>query len=95
MESGFIDEAILPLIGFMTGRRLGLLVHLRGSDIRMKYENVATAQVTDLIQVGGRWTTVPVKTDDSVKFFVLHDFLREIGFVDWRRRSAKSLSFRS
>ena len=83
VESGFIDEAILPLIGFMTGRRLGLLVHLRGSDIRMKYEGVAAAQVTDLIQVGGRWTTVPVKTDDSVKFFVLHNFLREIGFVDW------------
>ncbi len=93
VESGFIDEAILPLIGFMTGRRLGLLVHLRGSDIRMKYENVATAQVTDLIQVGGRWTTVPVKTDDSVKFFVLHSFLREIGFVDWAQTIGEEFIF--
>lgn len=93
VESGFIDEAILPLIGFMTGRRLGLLVHLRGSDIRMKYEDVATAQVTDLIQVGGRWTTVPVKTDDSVKFFVLHNFLREIGFVDWAQTIGEEFIF--
>lgn len=83
VESGFIDDALLPLIGLMTGRRLGLLVHLRGSDIREKYEGVAVAQVTNLIHVGDRWKTVPVKTRDSVKFFVLHSFLNEIGFVDW------------
>ncbi len=83
VNSGFMDEAMLPLIGLMTGRRIGLLVHLRGSDIRKKYDDVAVAQVTNLIQVGGRWKTVPVKTDDSVKFFVLHSFLSEIGFVDW------------
>lgn len=83
VNSGFMDEAMLPLLGLMTGRRIGLLVHLRGSDIRKKYEDVAVAQVTNLIQVGGRWKTVPVKTDDSVKFFVLHNFLSEIGFVDW------------
>ncbi|MCD2176098.1 hypothetical protein [Rhizobium sp. C4] len=83
VSSGFMDEAMLPLIGLMTGRRIGLLVHLRGSDIRKKYDDVAVAQVTNLIQVGGRWKTVPVKTDDSVKFFVLHNFLNEIGFVDW------------
>jgi integrase len=83
VKSGFIDGAMLPLIGLMTGRRLGLLVHLRGSDIREKYDGVAVAQVTDLIHIGGRWKTVPVKTRDSVKFFVLHSFLNEIGFVDW------------
>jgi integrase len=83
VESGFMDGAMLPLIGLLTGRRLGLLVHLRGSDIREKYDGVAVAQVTDLIHIGGRWKTVPVKTRDSVKFFVLHSFLNEIGFVDW------------
>jgi hypothetical protein len=31
-----LGEAILPLLGDLTGRRLGLRVHLRGSDIREK-----------------------------------------------------------
>ncbi|MBW7950962.1 MAG: hypothetical protein H3C55_16710 [Pseudorhodoplanes sp.] len=36
VDSGLLDEATLPLLGNLTGRRLGLLVHLTGNDIRLK-----------------------------------------------------------
>lgn len=30
-----------------------------------------------------RWRRIPVKTDASTTFFVMHDFIREIGFTKW------------
>jgi len=83
VDGGLLDEALLPLLGHVTGRRLGLLVHLVGSDIREKYRGVWVAQTNGIIKVGKVWKRVPIKTDASMTFFVLHDFLREIGFVDW------------
>lgn len=80
---GFLDEAMLPLLGHLTGRRLGLLVHLTGADIREKYEGVWVAQTNGIIKVNKTWQRVPIKTQASTTFFVLHDFLREIGFVEW------------
>ena len=81
--SGLLDEAILPPFCKLTGRRLGLAVHLQGSDIRQK-NGVWIAQTSGIVQAAdGRWTRVPMKTDESMTFFVLHDFLVEIGFVDW------------
>ncbi len=43
IEGRLLDEAILPLLGDLTGRRLGLLVHLTGNDIRQKYPGVWVA----------------------------------------------------
>jgi hypothetical protein len=83
--SGLLDEAMLPLYLAATGRRLALGVYLRGEDIRQKY-GVWIAQTSGIVQgADGRWTRIPVKTDESMTFYVLHDFLSEIGFVDWAR----------
>jgi integrase len=81
--SGLIDEAMLPLLGHLTGRRLGLLVHLMGSDFREKYRGVWVAQTVGIIKVGKSWKRIPIKTDASMTFFVMHDLFREIGFVEW------------
>jgi integrase len=84
VRGGLLDEAILPLLGDLTGRRIGLLVHLQGSDIREKYPGVFVAQTSGIVLTpDGVWRRVPIKTDHSTTFFILHDFLREIGFVDW------------
>jgi len=83
VDGGLLDEALLPLLGHITGRRLGLLVHLMGSDIREKYRGVWVAQTNGIVKVGKVWRRVPIKTDASTTFFVLHDLLREIGFIDW------------
>lgn len=83
VQTGELDYALLPLLGLLTGRRLALLVHLRGSDFREKFKGVWVAQTPGIIQVGEVWKRVPYKTDASITFFVIHDFLVEIGFVEW------------
>ncbi len=94
VAGGLLDEAILPLLGDLTGRRLGLLVHLQGSDIREKYPGVFVARTSGIVLTAeGIWRRVPIKTDQSTTFFVLHDFLREIGFVDWARAKGQTSLF--
>ena len=83
VRSGHMDEAMLPLLGHLTGRRLSVLIHLRGSDIIQKYQDIWVAQPRSALQVEERVRRVPIKTKASAKFFVLHDFLRRIGFIDW------------
>ena len=36
VESGYLEEAILPLMAYLTGRRIGLLLHLRDEDFRQR-----------------------------------------------------------
>ncbi len=93
IESGLMEDIMLPLLGHLTSRRLGLLIHLRGNDIREQFSNIWVGQVTRLTQINGIWTTVPVKTEDSERYFVLHDFLKEIGFIDWATRQGSNFLF--
>lgn len=83
MSTGFLDNAMLPLLGHLTGRRLGLLVHLTGNDFREKFDHVWVAQTSGIALINGTWKRVPYKTGASLTFFVLHEFLHEIGFVQW------------
>ncbi len=85
VASGVLDEAILPLFSVLTSRRLALLLYLRRSDIREKHGCII-AQTSGIVLEGGRWRRVPVKTHESMTFFVLNDFLSEIGLVDWMRK---------
>ncbi len=93
VQSGLLDEAMLPLLGYLTGRRLSLLIHLRGSDFREKYAGVWVAETDGIVKVDGVWKRVPFKTDASTGFFVLHEFLSDIGFVDWARKQGDSFLF--
>ena len=85
ISAGTLDTAMLPLLSVLTSRRLGLLLYLQGSDIREKH-GVVIAQTSGIVLVDGQWKRVPHKTDESMTFFVLHDFLSDIGFVDWARK---------
>ncbi|QKV18989.1 hypothetical protein [Oricola thermophila] len=93
VESGLLDEAMLPLLGHLTGRRLGLLVHLTGNDIREKYPGVWVAETDGIVKQNGVWKRVPFKTDASTRFFVLHGFLEEIGFIEWARAQGDRFLF--
>lgn len=90
--SGQMDEAMLPLMALLTGRRLGLLLYLRGSDIRDKH-GVAVAQTAGILLTNGIWQRVPIKTSESATYFVLHNFLVEIGFVEWARAQGDNWLF--
>ncbi|SCY34645.1 hypothetical protein [Microvirga guangxiensis] len=85
VASGELTKALLPLTGFVTGRRIGLLSFLRGENIR-RYHGVWIAIPPNVITVDGSYQIVPYKTQESLSFFVLHNFLDEIGFIDWARR---------
>lgn len=82
VQSGCLDTAMLPPLALLTSRRLGLLLYLVGSDIRKK-NGVYVVQTNGVMQVNGHWQRVPIKTSESMTYFVLHDFLAEIGFVQW------------
>jgi hypothetical protein len=91
VQSGLLDEAIMPLVAKLTSLRLGLLTYLQGQDIRMK-DGVWIAQTGGIVEsrdpVTGKvsWLRVPIKMEESMTYFVLHNFLGAIGFVDWARR---------
>ena len=83
--SGLLAETMLPLLGYLTGRRLGLLAFLQGEDI-CQHDGVWVVTPRDQVRnANGEWTTVPYKTGESLTSFVLHDLLVRIGFVDWAR----------
>ncbi len=86
VKSGLLVETMLPLVGYLTGRRLGLLAFLRGEDIT-RHHGVWVVTPRDQVQdKEGRWHVVPFKTGESLKSFVLHELLVKIGFVDWARQ---------
>ena len=85
VESGYLDLAMLPLLAALTTRRLGLLCYLQGQDIRRKH-GVMVAQSSSVVFVKGVWRRVPVKTDASLTYFVLHEKLVATGFPDWASR---------
>jgi hypothetical protein len=90
VKSGRLDEAILPLMAKLTGRRLGLLSYLQGEDIREKH-GVWIAQTNGIVEVKDEttgvtsWQRVPIKTTESMTFYVLHNYMDEIGLVTWMR----------
>ena len=90
VASGLLDEAMFPLLAKLTSRRLGLLTFLRAGDIRQK-DGVWIAQTDGIVEIKNEntgkseWRRVPVKTEESMTFYVLHNFLDEIGFIAWMR----------
>jgi hypothetical protein len=90
VTSGLLDVAMLPPLSKLTSRRLGLLTYLQGSDIRQKH-GVWIAQTDGIVEVKNEetgeteWRRVPIKTEESMAFYVLHKYFDDIGFIEWMR----------
>lgn len=93
VASGLMEDVMLPLLGHLTGRRIGLLIHLTGNDFREKFAGVWVAQLASVKKIDGVWVSTPHKTEASTSYFVLHQFLSEIGFVEWAVRQKGSFLF--
>lgn len=93
VASGLLEDIMLPLLGHLTGRRIGLLIHLTGNDFREKFTGVWVAQLASVKKIDGVWVSTPHKTDASTSYFVLHQFLSEIGFVEWAVRQKDRFLF--
>ncbi|MCY0149322.1 hypothetical protein OEG84_23710 [Hoeflea sp. G2-23] len=93
VQSPYIDDVMMPLLGLLTSRRLGLLTHLVGTDITEKFDGIWVAEVEGIAMVGGKWVRRPIKTTESGRYFVLHNFLVEIGYVEWARKQGDNFLF--
>lgn len=61
------------------------IAYLRREDIQ-RHHGCWVTLPRDAVFKDGRWQLVPLKTEESRQSFVLHEFLAEIGFIDWARR---------
>jgi integrase len=93
VQSPYIDDVMLPLLGLLTSRRLGLLTHLIGTDIKEKFDGIWVAEAAGIVMVDGKWVRRPIKTTESGRYFVLHNFLVEIGYVEWARNQGNNFLF--
>lgn len=80
----------LPILGILSSRRLSALTGLKGSDIEVAYEAyeknenpVYAAKTNTWLDKNGNTVEPSLKTEVSKAHFVLHNFLHEIGFIDW------------
>jgi integrase len=85
VESGLLDNAMLPLLGYLTGRRIGLLTYTSADDIVEKFPGVWVIQpkMEIIEEETGVPEETPSKTEESEDYFVLHRLLEDIGFIQW------------
>ncbi|WP_297841136.1 hypothetical protein [uncultured Roseibium sp.] len=85
VESGLLDNAMLPLLGYLTGRRIGLLTYTSADDIIEKFPGVWVIQpkMEIIEEETGTSEETPSKTEESEDYFILHRFLEDIGFIQW------------
>jgi integrase len=74
----------MPLVGLMTGMRLGELVFLQPRDFVEIKGNLVIDLDTPLM-IGDRERKRPLKTKTSKRIVAIHRILHEAGFVDWAR----------
>jgi hypothetical protein len=95
VDSGYLDDAMLGPLCLLSTRRIGLLPWIRGSDFGTKH-GVDIIRVNGIVfdKTGGIYRRVPYKTDESLRFFVLHSAFRKWGFVDWATEQGDNFLFR-
>lgn len=87
IETGILSDALLPPLGLLTGRRVGLLAMLRREDI-FAHHGLWVFLIRSHHYHDGRWEPVPIKTDASREVIIIPHVMVEAGFVDWARREA-------
>jgi integrase len=95
VDSGYLDDALLGPLCLLSSRRIGILPFIRGSDFDRKH-GVDIVRVNGIVydKEKGMYKRIGFKTEASLRFFVLHDFFRRIGFVDWAAGQGDDFIFR-
>jgi integrase len=95
VDSGYLDDALLAPLCLLSTRRIGILPFIRGCDFDKKH-GVDIVRVNGIVydKEKGMYKRVGYKTDGSLRFFVLHHFFRETGFVDWAKDLGDQFIFR-
>jgi hypothetical protein len=95
VASEYLDDAMLGPLCLLSTRRIGILPWIRGCDIDVKHG-------VDIVRVNGivfdkkqqKYVRIGYKTEDSLRFFVLHNKFRQCGFVDWAKQQGDQFLFR-
>jgi hypothetical protein len=95
LDSGYLDDAMLGPLALLSTRRIGILPWIRGCDFDEKH-GVGIVRVNGIVFDKSKnvYFRVPYKTSDTLRFFVLHDMFRKIGFVDWAKAQGDAFLFR-
>lgn len=95
VDSGYLDDAMLGPLCLLSSRRIGILPFIRGSDFDRKH-GVDIVRVNGIVydKEKGMYKRIGYKTEGSLRFFVLHDFFRRIGVVDWATEQGDNFIFR-
>lgn len=77
------DDRFLPLLGMLTGARLGELVYLQASDLRRHDGHWTLSLVDDIEDDDGMLVERQIKTRQSRRVIALPDIISNTGFVEW------------
>lgn len=76
------DLKWLPLLGSLTGARVGEMIFLQGKDVYELTLGLWVADlVTELVTPGGGSTKRQIKNKSSRRLFALHEVFQETGFI--------------
>ncbi|MBB3998417.1 hypothetical protein [Aureimonas pseudogalii] len=79
------DDYWLPLLGTLTGARIGELAYLQGGDIQEIRPGLWVANLTTDLTIGGKAETRDIKNVTSRRLFALHQELVDVGFVAYAK----------
>jgi hypothetical protein len=82
VATGVLLDTLLPPLGYVVGRRLGILTYLHRDHIRPYHGSYIVAPRDVIVEHNSR-LIVPFKTLESLQFYVLNDKFVEWGLVDW------------
>lgn len=74
----------LPLVGLLTGMRLGELVYLQPKDI-VEIDGHTVIDLRLPLLINRKEVERSLKTETSPRIVALHPFLTESGFIQWAR----------
>jgi hypothetical protein len=93
IEAGAFEDAILSLLARSTGRRLGLLCFLRGSDLQRDLKGMITFAPKTLVTTPAGVRVTPYKTKESTLPFIVPHYVLETGFLWWAERRGERFLF--
>jgi len=79
------DDRFLPLLGVLTGARLGELVYLQVTDVQQFKNHWILSLVEDIEDDEGNVDERKLKTDAARRIIALPDAIGETGFLEWVR----------
>jgi integrase len=96
IESGSLEPVALPWLGMISGRRIGLLAFLRGSDFRKVGEHIVVYVPEHSVDAAtGAVERVPNKNEYSRAGFIMHRTLIDSGFCEFAMGLGDEFLFRS